>query len=193
MASSGFSGDNGPATLAQLNADPTGLSVDGQGNLYIVDTNNNKVRKVTATAAGQAFPSTASGGTSTAQTVTVSNTGNQNLAATALSVTTDFAQAASGGTDCSSSTTLASGATCALALVFSPATPGARTGTASITDNTLNVAGNSPDGISFGNRQRHSNHNNCLGKSKQDYGQSVTMSANRNGDCRRSRSDDGAP
>jgi len=57
---------NGPATLAQLNADSHGLSVDGQGNLSLLSlTNNNRCRKVTATAAGQAFPSTASGGTST--------------------------------------------------------------------------------------------------------------------------------
>src|SRR5258708_38813498 len=106
----------------------------------MIDTKNNKLGKVTGPAAAQAFPSTASGATSPAQTVTVSNTGNQNLVSTALSVTTDFAQSASGGTDCSSSTTLTPGGTCSLALVFSPATSGAKTGTASITDNTLNVA-----------------------------------------------------
>ena len=42
----GFSGDNGPATSAELSA-PEGLAVDQQGNLYIADAGNNRVRKVT--------------------------------------------------------------------------------------------------------------------------------------------------
>ncbi|MFN7930688.1 MAG: SMP-30/gluconolactonase/LRE family protein, partial [Blastocatellia bacterium] len=45
---SGFSGDNGQATLARLSA-PGGLAVDAAGNLYIADQNNNRVRKVTPT------------------------------------------------------------------------------------------------------------------------------------------------
>ena len=43
----GFSGDGGPATAAQLNT-PQGLAVDSQGNLYIADQVNNRVRMVTA-------------------------------------------------------------------------------------------------------------------------------------------------
>ncbi len=41
----GFSGDTGPATGAQLYR-PGGLAVDGQGNLYIADSGNNRIRKV---------------------------------------------------------------------------------------------------------------------------------------------------
>lgn len=41
----GFSGDNGPATSARLNA-PAGLALDASGNLYIADTQNNRVREV---------------------------------------------------------------------------------------------------------------------------------------------------
>ena len=41
----GFAGDGGPATSAQLGY-PTGLAVDGSGNLYIADMWNNRVRKV---------------------------------------------------------------------------------------------------------------------------------------------------
>jgi trimeric autotransporter adhesin len=41
----GFSGDNGPPTSAQL-AGPVGVAVDAAGNLYIADTNNNTIRKV---------------------------------------------------------------------------------------------------------------------------------------------------
>jgi uncharacterized protein (TIGR03437 family) len=41
----GFSGDGGPATAAQLNA-PIGVAVDGAGNLFIVDRQNSRIRKV---------------------------------------------------------------------------------------------------------------------------------------------------
>src|SRR5271157_5260563 len=41
----GFSGDNGPATRAQLNG-PSGVAVDSAGNLYIVDQYNYRIRKV---------------------------------------------------------------------------------------------------------------------------------------------------
>lgn len=41
----GFGGDSGAATLAGLDG-PTGLAVDGDGNLYIADTGNNRIRKV---------------------------------------------------------------------------------------------------------------------------------------------------
>ncbi len=43
--SAGFSGDGGPANVAQLNF-PLGLAVDGAGNLYIADSSNARVRKV---------------------------------------------------------------------------------------------------------------------------------------------------
>ncbi|WP_327096108.1 hypothetical protein OIE68_40220 [Nocardia vinacea] len=42
---SGYNGDNQPAINAELNS-PSGVAVDGAGNLYIADTNNNRVRRV---------------------------------------------------------------------------------------------------------------------------------------------------
>jgi hypothetical protein len=43
----GYSGDGGPATSAQL-YDPYAVTVDSAGNLYIADTENSVIRKVTA-------------------------------------------------------------------------------------------------------------------------------------------------
>jgi trimeric autotransporter adhesin len=42
---SGYSGDAGPATSAQLN-DPFGIFVDGAGNIFIADADNCLIRKV---------------------------------------------------------------------------------------------------------------------------------------------------
>jgi len=42
---SGVSGDNGPASSTQLNR-PTGVALDGAGNLYIADSDNFRIRKV---------------------------------------------------------------------------------------------------------------------------------------------------
>ncbi len=44
----GYSGDGGPATLCQL-YNPTGVTFDHLGNLFIADANNNVIRKVNAT------------------------------------------------------------------------------------------------------------------------------------------------
>ena len=45
--SSGYSGDGGPATSAQLNS-PEGVALDATGNLWIADSGNNRIREVDA-------------------------------------------------------------------------------------------------------------------------------------------------
>jgi uncharacterized protein (TIGR03437 family) len=63
----GFSGDFGPGPDAELD-DPAGIALDSNGNLYIADTNNNRIRKVysdgtIATIAGFGVPAyTGNGG-----------------------------------------------------------------------------------------------------------------------------------
>ena len=65
-----YSGDGGAATSAELNQ-PAGVAVDGLGNLYIADTSNNRIRKVTpagiiSTVAGNGTPDySGDGGTAT--------------------------------------------------------------------------------------------------------------------------------
>jgi sugar lactone lactonase YvrE len=46
-ATDGFSGDGGPATAARLE-NPRAVAVDAGGNMFIADTDNSRVRKVTA-------------------------------------------------------------------------------------------------------------------------------------------------
>jgi sugar lactone lactonase YvrE len=82
-----FFGDGGPATAARLNS-PSGVAVDGSGNLFIADVNNNRIRKVNpagiiSTVAGtSSYGLSGDGGAATAaqlnnpRCVTVDNAGN---------------------------------------------------------------------------------------------------------------------
>ena len=47
MGAAGFAGDDGPGVNAELYG-PTGIAVDSSGNVYISDTFNSRIRKLTA-------------------------------------------------------------------------------------------------------------------------------------------------
>ena len=126
------------------------MAVDGAGNLYIDDDDNNRIRKVTAGAAALSFPNTAVGGTSATQTVNLNNIGNTALTVSIPGTGQNPSQSSyftqSNSSTCplvysssSSAGTLASGATCTEILSYSPTVSGSVTGNLIFTDNSLNA------------------------------------------------------
>jgi sugar lactone lactonase YvrE len=128
----GFFGDQGPPTAAVMDT-PTGvLSVNG--NLYIADKNNERIRRVDSTML--AFGTQVVGTSSAVQTVTVKNSGGSTLTIASLTSTpVDFALAASGSCGTSLPINVAAGASCTLDIIFVPAAVGARSGSLAISDN----------------------------------------------------------
>ena len=57
----GYSGDGGPAAMASLNG-PQGLATDRFGNLYVADTNNSAVRKISSTGVISTYAGTGTAG-----------------------------------------------------------------------------------------------------------------------------------
>jgi hypothetical protein len=145
----GFSGDGGPATQAELYQSspfPWGVILfsvadDGPGNLYIADSGNSVIRKVDVSQSAAIFGQQNAGTTSSSQKVVVTNTGNQHIDLSGLNLSGDFGQLTGIASDCTDTTMLGAGHSCALRITFSPATAGALTGSATVTDNSLTVPG----------------------------------------------------
>jgi sugar lactone lactonase YvrE len=130
----------------------TGLWVDAYDNLFVSDTGGGKVYKFDyADAPTLSFASTQVGSTSSSnpQTVTVLNAGNAALTLTHPnsgsnpSFSSGFAYDSASTCDTTSAAyTLAAGSSCTLAVDFDPVAVGSPvTGTATLTDNALNVSG----------------------------------------------------
>ncbi|MEO8049724.1 MAG: BACON domain-containing carbohydrate-binding protein [Acidobacteriota bacterium] len=75
----GLSGDGGPAASAQLNK-PSGMALDAAGNLYIADSGNNRVRKVSNGVITTVAGGTGSVALSNPTSVAVDSSGNLYIA-----------------------------------------------------------------------------------------------------------------
>ncbi|MGA2114953.1 MAG: NHL repeat-containing protein, partial [Bryobacteraceae bacterium] len=102
----GENGDNGPATSAEFYS-PSGLALDGAGNLYIGDYANNRIRKVTVTSSLLSFSSLNVDQTSSPQSVVVSDVGNGPLNFSPFTISSNF-KLATVSDGCAAGTPLAS-------------------------------------------------------------------------------------
>ncbi|MDE3061593.1 MAG: Ig-like domain repeat protein, partial [Acidobacteriota bacterium] len=129
------SGDGAPATAAGIAA-PLGVTLNAAGNLYIGDSsqvtlNGGVIRKVTASQSALAFGNVTQSTASTPQQVTLLNGGGASLSIASAVVSgtngSDFALTNSCGAQ------LASAATCALSVIFTPSTTAAESAVLTIT------------------------------------------------------------
>jgi len=127
----GFSGDGGLGTSAML-AQPLGLGFDPSGNIYVADTNNLRVRMISALAALNASTTSITFSPqqirtpSSPQTVTLSAAGPLDISN--IVITGDFSSPG----DC---VTGPMSGQCEMSLVFTPTGIGTRQGTVTISDN----------------------------------------------------------
>ena len=121
---------------------PAAVAVDGSGNLYVTDQKNDEIKKIDMQDAPRlSFADTSIGNSSAQQIVTLGNNGNMPLTISALTETN--ASLAGAATTCAASgagATVAAGGNCVLGVEFVPAITGPNTGSAGITDNTLNAS-----------------------------------------------------
>lgn len=142
-------GANSPSTIQNaINNNTGGMGIYRNNVLTTVDVadiaaylGNPNVTAgpiATITPVTLSFPSTAVGASSSAQTVTVSNTGSAALSISAISFTGAYAQ--SGGS-CAAGGSVAAAGSCTIAVVFRPLAAGASTGTLTITHNASGSPG----------------------------------------------------
>ena len=75
----GNGGDEGPATSASLNA-PLGVTADDNGNIYISDFLDNRIRIVMANSTAVSLPTTSLGASSAVEDVSLSTTASETIA-----------------------------------------------------------------------------------------------------------------
>jgi Bacterial Ig-like domain (group 3) len=152
-------GNGGPATAATF-ADPLGVAVDSNGNIYVTESLSRltgDVRKIGPN--GDLVFSSPLAAPSAAQTITVSNVGNAPLSITQLNWSGN--NAADFTTDAHTTTcpfipsgagSLAVGQTCTIGIIFKPSLIAAESATLNFTDNT-NLGVNTIQLNGTGNKQ----------------------------------------
>jgi large repetitive protein len=128
-------------TLGTGLKEPYSVALDGAGDVFVADTVGNRVVEVKHSPAASLSFSLPVGESSAPQSVTVENIGNQPLNASGLSVSgSNFEQVedTSPLEDCSSIVSLAGGASCNLSIIFWQSSTGSFSGSAVLTDNSLN-------------------------------------------------------
>jgi sugar lactone lactonase YvrE len=142
----GFTPDGGSPVSAELYS-PRNVALDSAGNLFIVDTGNNIVRKVTSSLLGLSFGTVDVGLASPAENQTVFNIGNQPLDFSALNVTGSFRYDTSNTWDCSPSSIVLPGTGCVISAQFVPLTAATSAGSITFTTNSLNAAVSNQAGL----------------------------------------------
>ena len=134
-----FGGDGGPAVSASF-ATPVGVVVTPEGNMYVGDVFNNRIRKVLLTP-NIALSSTTAAfanqpiNASATLPVTLTNSGDAPLAISDIAITAGVFSLGTSASPCPAApATLAIGAACELEIVFEPTQFIAYTGTITITD-----------------------------------------------------------
>ncbi len=158
-----------------------GLAVDGGGNVLISDFVNNRLVLDNVGQSAWTFPNTKEGQTSTAQTTTVTNLGDQPLVFSANpAYTANFSENTSDTNLCTSDTSLTVSQTCDVSILFSPQSVGSLSANISVTDDTQNVASStqqiavSGTGLNPGDTTTTTQTNPAL--SSYSYGQPITIS-----------------
>ena len=149
-ATAGYTASQDTGTTAATAASlyyPIGVALDGAGNLYIADENNNRIRKVSVTGS-IVFPTATSAGTSDTtdgtKTLIANNIGNSTLTfASQVETGSSFVLANPMTGGCVSNGTIAAGGSCLIGATFAPVagSTGVVNGNVLLTDNSLNAAG----------------------------------------------------
>ncbi len=119
---------------------PWGVAVDSAGDVFVTDTNDGEIAEINRSQLPSlSFGLTNVSSISSPQSVSIQNVGNQPLTGSLLlSLGANFTQNLN--PDCSSEFPLAPGASCSESISFTPQTTGYLTGTASFSDDTLNLS-----------------------------------------------------
>jgi len=120
----GYNGDNVPALTAQLYG-PYGLSFASNGNLFIADLFNNRIRMVSATSLTLQYATIRVSKTSAPQAVPVDNDGNAALRVAAPVLNQSALDPAT--TTCNAGSSLATSVECNLGVEFAPTMVGSPT------------------------------------------------------------------